>query len=140
MSFVATAFNFSIPRTNQRSLNNNSSQNNSNSIAINPSQIQPVPILFIRMKILLCRDSRLSSANKWKLQQLCSFIRCLLIPKNQLKFVDRSIQMLDKFDQIYDLWKRCNNLVISWILKFVSPSIFETIVYTDLAYDAWREL
>lgn len=63
-----------------------------------------------------------------------------LIGKNKFKFADGSIPMPDSFDPLYDAWERCNNLVHSWIINSVSPQIAQSIVYKELASDAWKNL
>ena len=37
-------------------------------------------------------------------------------------------------------WERCNHLIHSWILNFVSPQISQTIVFHEYAIDVWIEL
>lgn len=56
-----------------------------------------------------------------------------LIGKNKFKFVDGSILAPDPFHPSYDAWERCNNLVHSWIINYVSPSIAQSIIYKYLA-------
>jgi len=45
----------------------------------------------------------------------------------------RSIPVPDPFHPSYDALERCNNLVHSWIINSVSPSIAQSIIYKDLA-------
>ena len=52
-----------------------------------------------------------------------------LIGKNKFKFVDGSIEKPDSFDPSYDAWERCNNMVHSWIINFVSSSIAESLIF-----------
>lgn len=46
-----------------------------------------------------------------------------LLSKNRWKFLDGSIAVPDQFDLSYDAWERCNNLIHSWIINLVLPSI-----------------
>ena len=46
-----------------------------------------------------------------------------LVAKNKLCFVDGSIERLMVDVPIYNLWSRCNNMVMSWILHSVSKDI-----------------
>lgn len=50
-----------------------------------------------------------------------------LIDKNKFKFVNNSIPVLGEFDPSHDAWERCNNMVHSWIINFVSPSIAKSL-------------
>jgi len=52
----------------------------------------------------------------------------------------RSIPVPDPFHPSYDALERYNNLVHSWIINSVSPSIAQSIIYKDLASEAWRNL
>lgn len=63
-----------------------------------------------------------------------------LISKNKFKFVDGSITVPDHFDPSYDAWEQCNNMIHSWILNSVSPSIANSIMFLENASDAWRDL
>ena len=63
-----------------------------------------------------------------------------LIGKNKFKFVNGSIPVPDSFDPSYDAWERCNNMVHSWLINSVSPSIAESVMFTENAFDVWNEL
>jgi len=58
-----------------------------------------------------------------------SLLPSTLIGKNNFKFVDGSISIpiLDSCNMTYDAWKRCNNIVHSWIINFVSLSIAQEL-------------
>ncbi|XP_050217429.1 uncharacterized protein LOC126668266 [Mercurialis annua] len=51
-----------------------------------------------------------------------------LLSKNKLKFVDGRISAPAKDDPIFPVWERCNTMVLSWILKSLSPSISQSNV------------
>nr|KYP46171.1 hypothetical protein KK1_032275 [Cajanus cajan] len=63
-----------------------------------------------------------------------------LISKNKFKFVNGSLPMPHAFDPSFDAWERCNNLVLSWILNSVEPTISQSIVYIEVAVVAWKLL
>ncbi|GAU26486.1 hypothetical protein TSUD_294550 [Trifolium subterraneum] len=63
-----------------------------------------------------------------------------VIMKNKLRFMDGSCPMPDPFDPTYEPWIRCNNLVLSWLMNSVIPSISQSLVYTDTATQAWSDL
>ncbi|GAU47169.1 hypothetical protein TSUD_28920 [Trifolium subterraneum] len=68
--------------------------------------------------------------------------------KMKYEFVDGTIPpVLDHFDPTYRAfdptyraWNRCNDLVLSWIMNFVSESIAQSIVFMENAMDAWNDL
>jgi hypothetical protein len=38
------------------------------------------------------------------------------------------------------LWKRCNDMVISWIINTLSKEISESVLYVNTAVQLWKEL
>lgn len=64
----------------------------------------------------------------------------ILIFKNKLKFVDRSLHVPNRDDPLYGAWNWCNALVISWIMRSLSPSIAHNIIWIDWANDLWKDL
>jgi len=40
----------------------------------------------------------------------------------------------------WSAWKRCNNMVVSWLVHFVSVPIRQNIIWMDLAIDIWNDL
>ncbi|XP_019420684.1 PREDICTED: uncharacterized protein LOC109330868 [Lupinus angustifolius] len=67
-------------------------------------------------------------------------MRRALSSKNKLKFVDGSIRVPSPIDPHFDIWERCNNMVVSWITRSLSPKIAESTVYIDNAQDLWKDL
>jgi len=48
--------------------------------------------------------------------------------------------MLGDDDLYRAAWERCNHLVQSWLINFVSDSIQQTIVFCDTALEVWLDL
>jgi hypothetical protein len=48
--------------------------------------------------------------------------------------------MPDAFDPTFEPWIRCNNLVLSWLINSVVPTISQSLVYTDVASQALSDL
>lgn len=67
-------------------------------------------------------------------------MRMALISKDKLKFVDGSIQSPSKDDPMYGSWKRCNAMVLCWIIRSLSPSIAQSVLLIDHAKDLWKDL
>ena len=63
-----------------------------------------------------------------------------VITKNKFRFLDGSLPMPESFDPSYEAWERCNNLVHSWIVNSVSPSIAQSIIYMEIAAEVWTDL
>ncbi|OMO86373.1 Integrase, catalytic core [Corchorus capsularis] len=63
-----------------------------------------------------------------------------LLSKNKLDFVDGTISVPSSTDPLYLAWKRCNNLVISWLVHAVSASITQSILWLDSAPAIWKDL
>jgi len=47
------------------------------------------------------------------------YVLTALSAKNKLQFVDGSTIEPEKTDPMYGAWKRCNNMVVSWIVHSV---------------------
>jgi len=60
-------------------------------------------------------------------------MKCALGAKNKLAFVDGSVPISPMDDLNLNAWERCNHLIHSWILYFVSPQIAQTIVFHEYA-------
>ncbi|PNX73688.1 hypothetical protein L195_g029592, partial [Trifolium pratense] len=61
--------------------------------------------------------------------------------KMKFDFVTGAIAMPnDDFDPAYRAWHRCNQLISSWILNSVSPSIAQSVVFMENASDIWNDL
>ncbi|KAG5069044.1 hypothetical protein JHK85_001421 [Glycine max] len=54
-----------------------------------------------------------------------------LSAKNKVEFVDRSIQGYASNHTLHIAWRRCNNMVVSWLVYSVSPSIRQSILWMD---------
>lgn len=67
-------------------------------------------------------------------------LRMALLSKNKLMFIDEEFPTPCRCDVIYPVWERCNDLVLSWILKSLSPSIAQSVLWFDLEKDVWRIL
>nr|KYP40999.1 Retrovirus-related Pol polyprotein from transposon TNT 1-94 [Cajanus cajan] len=60
--------------------------------------------------------------------------------KNKSSFIDGTLKKPVSDDPDFSMWKRCNTLVLSWLIHSVSPEIAHSIIYIDTAFDAWKEL
>ncbi|WVZ10561.1 hypothetical protein V8G54_015091 [Vigna mungo] len=63
-----------------------------------------------------------------------------LSAKNKVQFVDGTTIQPKMEDNTYDAWKRCNNMVVSWLVHFVSPYIRHNILWMDSAQAIWEDL
>nr|GLL19625.1 uncharacterized protein LOC109181269 [Ipomoea trifida] len=61
--------------------------------------------------------------------------------KNKLVFVNGTITKPSTDDmEKYLAWERCNNMVVSWIVRTLSPSIGSTVLWIDTTYGVWDDL
>lgn len=63
-------------------------------------------------------------------------MRKALGAKNKLSIIDGSME-IPYFD---DLNQRCNHLVHSWLINYVSDSITQTIIFHENSIDVWMIL
>ncbi|XP_019192722.1 PREDICTED: uncharacterized protein LOC109187017 [Ipomoea nil] len=60
--------------------------------------------------------------------------------KNKFGLVDGLIPCPSHLDARYTVWRRCNNIVCSWILKSLNSTIAESVLYCEKAQDIWNKL
>ncbi|KAM1484337.1 hypothetical protein ACFXTO_036403 [Malus domestica] len=63
-----------------------------------------------------------------------------LSAKNKLGFVDGSIEAPLETDTKYSLWKRCNDMVLSWIVSSVGNDLMSSVLYTNSPAEIWEDL
>ncbi|XP_074265470.1 uncharacterized protein LOC141587905 [Silene latifolia] len=63
-----------------------------------------------------------------------------LSAKNKVGFIDRSIPQPVDNAPTANNWRRCNNIVFSWILNSLSPEIADSVLHSNSAQEAWQEL
>ncbi|KAJ8618817.1 hypothetical protein MRB53_015003 [Persea americana] len=66
-------------------------------------------------------------------------MRMALRAKNKLGFVTEDISTPSSATQIPQ-WERCNDLVISWILRSIHTDLASIILYLNTAKDVWDDL
>jgi len=62
-------------------------------------------------------------------------MRRALAMKNKFKFVDGSIHVPNEEYLNRVAWQRCNNLVHTWIINSISPSIAQSFVFIENVID-----
>ncbi|KAL2322698.1 hypothetical protein Fmac_027077 [Flemingia macrophylla] len=67
-------------------------------------------------------------------------MKTALSAKNKFEFVDGSISEPPHIHVLHTAWKRCNNMVVSWIVHSVSPAIRQSILWMDNAQEIWKDL
>jgi len=67
-------------------------------------------------------------------------MKMALIAKNKFSFIDGTLSKPDASSSDFLPWTRCNNMIVSWILKSVSGEIGTSIVHIDTAEDMWNDL
>nr|GME09250.1 uncharacterized protein LOC109178841 [Ipomoea batatas] len=67
-------------------------------------------------------------------------MRIALLTKNKLAFINGKITVPDKTESRYETWERCNNLVVSWIVRSTAPEIGQTVLWKESAIDVWKDL
>nr|KYP41138.1 hypothetical protein KK1_037506 [Cajanus cajan] len=63
-----------------------------------------------------------------------------LISKNKMAFLTGAISAPASTDPLFPSWEGCNTLIMSWLLNSLSPSIAQSIIYFDQAFDIWIDL
>ena len=60
-----------------------------------------------------------------------------LIAKNKAGFVNGSIKPMEPNSPQYSSWKRCDTMVLSWIINSLSKEISANVIYLDIAFKVW---
>nr|GME14143.1 probable LRR receptor-like serine/threonine-protein kinase RKF3 [Ipomoea batatas] len=60
--------------------------------------------------------------------------------KNKLRIVDGTMVIPSELDQKYYYWDQCNTMVLSWILRAVSPTIGQSVLWINTAEGVWKDL
>ncbi|CAL8092224.1 unnamed protein product [Prunus armeniaca] len=60
--------------------------------------------------------------------------------KNKLGFVDGMIKAPTTTSAKYPIWRRCNQMIKSWILNSISPSLANTVIYANTTAEVWLDL
>ncbi|XP_019173015.1 PREDICTED: uncharacterized protein LOC109168446 [Ipomoea nil] len=63
-----------------------------------------------------------------------------LLSKNKLGFVDGMIPVPNVGEVMYPYWRRCNNMVATWIMRAVSPEIASIVLWIGSAERIWSTL
>jgi len=62
--------------------------------------------------------------------------------KSKLGFVDETLKepfAEDKLEE-YAAWKKCNDMVLSWIFNSLTPDIVDIVIFYHIAYDVWEDI
>jgi hypothetical protein len=60
--------------------------------------------------------------------------------KNKLGFVDRAtMEPLDK-DPKHGVWRRCNQIMKSWILNSINQTLINTMIFSNTTAEVWPDL
>ncbi|XP_019241953.1 PREDICTED: uncharacterized protein LOC109225952 [Nicotiana attenuata] len=63
-----------------------------------------------------------------------------LSAKNKLGFIDSSCPMPPLTDPNHSIWSRCNHMVTSWLLNYLTKVIGDSVLYSKTAKDLWLDL
>ncbi|XP_020961343.1 uncharacterized protein LOC110263847 [Arachis ipaensis] len=105
----------------------NSNQDLSSPYYILPSENPGIPITNVTLT-----GSNYSAWSKAMMNALYS--------KNKFEFVDGTIPKPKKTDPNFKAWQRCNTYVVAWINLSLSPNIYQSVLWNNIAYDLWNDL
>ncbi|XP_041004002.1 uncharacterized protein LOC121249356 [Juglans microcarpa x Juglans regia] len=61
--------------------------------------------------------------------------------KNKISFLNGTLsQPSNPTEPLFDLWDRCNDIVVSWIQISISLPLHSSVAFVDNAHDIWTEL
>jgi len=62
--------------------------------------------------------------------------------KSKLGFVDGTLKVpyvKDKLEE-YTTWKKCNDMILSWIFNSLTTDIVDNVILYDTAHEVWEDL
>lgn len=124
-----------MPETSQNNTSNPSSSNPS----LNPVQ-DPASVYYIHPSenhtVPLVSD-KFNGENytDWKRGMILA-----LSMKNKLVFVDGSLKRPAPNDSLYNAWERCNNMIISYLLRSLDNTIAKSVLYFSTAREIWQDM
>ncbi|XP_021760734.1 uncharacterized protein LOC110725551 [Chenopodium quinoa] len=60
--------------------------------------------------------------------------------KNKMAFIDGSLQKPADTDPLFSAWSRCNNMIISYILRSLDNTLAKSFIFFSTAYEIWKDL
>ena len=63
-----------------------------------------------------------------------------LSAKNESQFFIGSTKRPKKENSFFNVWQRCNDMVVSWIVHSVSPNIRQSILWMEDTKEIWNDL
>ncbi|XP_075086175.1 uncharacterized protein LOC142168901 [Nicotiana tabacum] len=67
-------------------------------------------------------------------------MRIVILGRNKLGFIDDTCKKENYGTNLVDLWERCNVIVLSWLMNYVSPKLLSGMVYSSNASEVWDDL
>ncbi|KAH0730631.1 hypothetical protein KY285_001539 [Solanum tuberosum] len=63
-----------------------------------------------------------------------------LSAKNKVGFIDGTHKEPTSISPYFKLWNRCNDMVLSWLIRSLSKEIADSVIYSKTTNDLWKEL
>ena len=61
--------------------------------------------------------------------------------KNKIDFVDGTIKApTSSSDPIFPAWKKCNRMVLSWLINSMSKDLILSVIYLNTTQEVWTNL
>ena len=61
--------------------------------------------------------------------------------KNKTNFVDGTIKApTSSSDPIFPAWKKCNRMILSWLINSMSKDLISSVIYLNTAQEVWTDL
>ncbi|XP_019229239.1 PREDICTED: uncharacterized protein LOC109210292 [Nicotiana attenuata] len=67
-------------------------------------------------------------------------MRIAILGRNKLGFINGTCKRENYGTNLVDLWERCNAIVLSWLMNYVSLELLSEMVYSSNANEVWDDL
>ena len=103
-------------------------------------QIEPSDPLFLHPSdhpghVLIADIFNGEDYDNWKRSVLIA-----LSAKHKIAFIDGSYEKSNAKSPLLPYWKRCNDMVLSWLLNSMHKNIRDSVLFCETAHDMWKEL
>lgn len=116
----------------------NTSNSSPSSPSLNPIQ-DPTSVYFIHPSEnptipLVSEKFNGDNFADWKRGMLLA-----LSMKNKIAFIDGSLKKPDSTSSLHSAWERCNNMIISYILRSLDNTLAKSVLYYSTASEIWKD-
>jgi hypothetical protein len=116
------------------------SQNTESSSTISDHLVNPDNPLFLHLgespaQVLVTPLLSETNFNLWEHDMIVA-----LKSKNKEHFIYGTLPCPLASNPLREAWRRCNRMVMSWLMRSITPSIRQSVMWMDTASEMWQDI